>query len=151
MTRPWPYLLIPAATVAAALFGGLSTIDAASQYGALTQPSWAPPSSLFGPVWTLLYIGIAVAGVLLWRHGGWGRDMQLWALQMAMNALWSPLFFALQLRAVALLWILVLDAVVLWLIVRTWRLRWPAWLLVPYLAWIMFATALNAAVWWLNR
>ncbi len=140
------------AVAAAALGGSLSTIDAVEQYGELEQPSWAPPSWVFGPVWTLLYVAIAVAGFRLWQEGTRSPLFIGWVVQLVMNALWSPLFFAWEFRGLALAWILTMDVLVGWLVWRSWR-REPAasYLLMPYLAWILFATALNAAVWWLNR
>lgn len=147
----WIALVVVALAVAAtAVVGSFAAIDSADQYGNLEQPGWAPPSWLFGPVWTILYVFIAVAGFLLWKEDGWSTDGKLWAAQLFFNALWTPFFFAWELRLVALVWILALDVLVAWLIVRTWP-RWPALFMAPYLAWILFATALNAAVWWLNR
>lgn len=134
----------------AAVGGSLAAIDASDQYGALEQPSWAPPGWLFGPVWTVLYIAIAVAGFLTWKAHGTGTDSRLWAGQVVVNGFWTPLFFAWELRLVALFWILLLDSLVVWFMVRNWN-TWRAWLMLPYLAWIAFATALNAAVWWHNR
>ncbi len=143
-----------AAAVAAALVGSLATVDASDRYEELEQPGWAPPSWLFGPVWTTLYAMIAVAGWLAWREVGsaWAPPLRLYWIQLVLNALWSPLFFALELRSAALAWILALDVVVALTILAFRRLNpLAALLLLPYLAWILFATALNAAVWWLNR
>ncbi len=141
-----------AAVTVAALGGSLAAIDAADQYAALDQPSWAPPSWLFGPVWTALFIAIAVAGWRLWRGGASSPGFIGWCVQLAMNALWTPLFFAWELRGLALVWILAMDAIVTWLVWRSWRRdRVVAYLLLPYLAWILFASCLNAAVWLLNR
>lgn len=145
-----PLLVIVLAVAAAAALGSLAAIDAADEYGRLAQPSWAPPGWLFGPVWTVLYAGIAFAGWRIWLAGGWSTDMRIWTAQLAVNALWTPIFFAWGQRGLALVWILVLDTLVAALVWRTWRMGWPAWLLVPYLAWVLFATALNAAVWWMN-
>ncbi len=130
--------------------GTASTLGAADDYGELVQPAWAPPSWLFGPVWTVLYAMIAIAGWLIWRDEKWGLSTGLWAGQMVVNGLWSPMFFAWELRLQALVWIVLLDILVAWLIARQWK-RTAAWLLLPYLAWIAFATVLNASIWWLNR
>ncbi len=145
--------LFVAVTVAAALVGSLSTLEAAAVYGELEQPSWAPPPWLFGPVWTILYAGIAVAGWLAWKeHGTKSPEVMLWGAQMAMNALWSPLFFAWGLRGLALVWILAMAAVLVAFIWRTRNnARVAAILFAPYLAWVLFASCLNASVWWLNR
>jgi benzodiazapine receptor len=77
---------------AAAAIGALASIRAAEFYGQLTQPSWAPPASLFGPVWMVLYALMAVAAWLLWREGGFGRHaraLTLFVVQLAANALWT--------------------------------------------------------------
>lgn len=142
-----------AVVAAAAAVGSLATLDAREQYGALEQPAWAPPGWLFGPVWTLLYAAMAVAAWRVWlRVGLRSPEMALFGAQLAVNALWSPLFFAWGLRGVALAWILLLDALVAATALRFWaRDRVAGALLAPYLLWVLFATALNASVWWLNR
>lgn len=124
-------------------------------YVTLNKPSWNPPSWLFGPVWTLLYIMMAIAAWLVWRKGGWALQrwpLSLFVIQWLLNAIWTPLFFGMHLIGLALV-----DIVLLWIaIVATlaafWRVSRPAaWLLVPYLMWVSFATALNFAIWQLNR
>jgi benzodiazapine receptor len=148
--KDWIALVVIVVSVGlAAGVGSLTAIDAVEQYGELEQPAWAPPSWLFGPVWFALYIAIAVAGFLVWREQGWAIDGKLWVGQLVLNGLWTPFFFALEWRLFALLVILALDAVAITFLVRQWP-RWPARLFVPYIAWICFATALNAAVWRLN-
>lgn len=144
--------LIVVATVAT--LSSLATIRAAAIYGELESPAWGPPSWLFGPVWTTLYAMMAVAGWRVWRTGaGWDSPALRWfGIQLVLNGFWSPIFFALELRFVALVVILMLVGAV----VQTIRSFAPidrasAWLLAPYLAWISFATLLNAAMWWLNR
>ena len=81
------------AVAAVAVIGSLSAVSAASDYAALQRPSWAPPSWLFGPVWTVLYVMIAFSGWLAWRAGA-RRSLALFGLQLVLNALWTPLFFA---------------------------------------------------------
>jgi len=122
-------------------------------YAALQRPAFAPPNWVFGPVWTLLYLMIAVAGWRLWRRAGWShRASRLWLLQIGLNALWTPLFFGLQWRGVALLEIVLLWAAILATIFAARAVDRPAsWLLVPYLCWVSFASVLNAGFWWLNR
>lgn len=152
--REWLALPLFVAIVAAvAVAASLATINAASAYGELLGPAWAPPSWLFGPVWTVLYGCIAVAGWMAWRMGGW-RDPAMAAFwtQLVLNGAWSPLFFALQWRGAALVCIVALDIVVAVLVALLWgRSRPAALLLVPYLVWILFATALNYSYWDLNR
>jgi len=139
---------------AASAVGALASIQAQTFYGQLVQPSWAPTASVFGPVWTALYALMAIAAWLVWRAGGFGSNrtaLSIFVIQLALNALWSWLFFAWHLGAYALV-----DIVVLWLFIAAtiiifWRVRPLAGaLLIPYLLWVSFATALNYSVWQLN-
>jgi benzodiazapine receptor len=134
--------------------GAIASASAASFYGALAQPSWAPPAWLFGPVWSVLYILIGIAAWLVWReHGFRGActALKLFVAQLFANALWTWIFFvwhqgALSLAEIVALWLLIAST-----ILAFWRLhRLAALLLVPYLAWVSFATALTAALWRLN-
>lgn len=124
-------------------------------YAQLRKPSWNPPSWLFGPVWTALYTMMAISAWLVWRRGGFAanaRPLGLFAVQLVFNALWSWLFFGLKNPALALI-----DIVLLWVAIAAtlaafYRVhRVAGWLLVPYLAWVSFATVLNATLWLLNR
>jgi benzodiazapine receptor len=121
-------------------------------YAGLRKPSWNPPNWVFAPVWTALYAMMAVAAWLVWQRVGLSRECALFLLQLALNAAWTWLFFGLKRPALALA-----DIVVLWMaigatLVAFWHVRSLAGLLLaPYLAWVTFATALNAAVWWLNK
>ncbi len=145
--------LVPflAAVTAVAVIGGLAAGSAGQTYRALDLPAFAPPSWLFGPVWSVLYLMIAVAGWLVWRENGWDRALTLWSAQLVLNLVWTPLFFAADLYALALVDIVVLLVAVAATIVWFRRTsRAAAWLLVPYLAWVAFATALNAAIVVLN-
>jgi benzodiazapine receptor len=123
-------------------------------YKRLRKPSWRPPDRLFAPVWTLLYLLIAVSGWLVWREAGFGGaalPLTVYVLQIALNAAWTPLFFGLHRPDLGFV-----DIVLVWMsIIATIVLFYPihvvaALLLVPYLAWVTFATALNFAVWRLN-
>lgn len=124
-------------------------------YAALVKPAWNPPGWLFGPVWTLLYAMMAVAAWLIWQKGGWKtqkRALVLYLVQWALNALWTPLFFGLHQPGWAFAEILVLDMVVLATLLAFWPVRRAAaLLLLPYAAWIAFATVLNFTIWQLNR
>lgn len=151
-TRPWRTLLPFLVAVAlVAGVGGLAAAGAQATYRALELPAYAPPPWLFGPVWSVLYVMIGVAGWLLWRAGGWDRVLWLWVVQLVLNLAWTPLFFAADLYTVALAEIAALAVAVALLI--AWsrhRSRAAAWLLAPYLAWVCFATALNAGIVVLN-
>jgi benzodiazapine receptor len=145
------WLLLSFATAA---LGALASVQAASFYQQLAQPSWAPPASVFGPVWSVLYALMGVAAWLVWREGGWRRQagvLGVFVLQLALNALWSWLFFAWRHGALAFA-----DIVLLWLLIVAcvigfWRVRPLAGaLLLPYLCWVSFAATLNYAVWHLN-
>lgn len=120
-------------------------------YAALAKPVFNPPAWLFAPVWTVLYVLIAVAGWRVWRHARGGAAMKLWWAQLVLNFLWSPVFFAAHAIGAALGIIVLLLALILAFIGVTWRQdRAAAWLFVPYAAWVAFATALNAAIFSLN-
>lgn len=143
-----------AVTAVAAGLGSAASIQASSFYGQLVQPSWAPPASWFGPVWSTLYLLMALAAWWVWRTAGWQgarRALTLYLVQLAVNALWSWLFFAWHQGALAFVDVLVLLALVAATLVAFWRVRPGAGLLlVPYLLWVGFASALNFAVWRLN-
>ncbi len=124
-----------------------------SWYAGLVKPAWTPPNALFGPVWSVLYLCIAVAGWLVWRRGGAGAPpLVFWAGQLALNALWSWLFFGLHRPLWALCDIVLLWAAALAFAAAAWGAsRLAAMLFAPYLVWVAYAAALNAALWRLNR
>ncbi|MET9325987.1 TspO/MBR family protein [Tsukamurella sp. NPDC003166] len=151
--HPLALLISLAAVAVVALLGGLASADAAGEYARLAQPPWAPPSKLFGPAWGLLYLLMAIAAWLVWRRTpSWrSRAIRLYAVQLLVNLAWTPLFFALELRAVALGVIVLLDLLVIATIAAFSAVtRTAAALLVPYLGWILFATALNYSIVMLN-
>jgi translocator protein len=135
--------------------GAVASIQAKSFYNQLVQPNWAPPPEVFGPVWTVLYVLMAIAAWLIWRSGGFRANryaLTLFMLQLAFNALWSWLFFAWQLGAFALADVLVLWILIVLTQIAFWRVRPLAGaLLIPYLLWVSFATALNYSLWQLNQ
>jgi tryptophan-rich sensory protein len=141
-------------TAAAGGLGALASVDAREFYAALDRPAWAPPAGLFGPVWTLLYVVMAVAAWLIWRERGFARArgaLGLFVAQLAVNALWSWLFFAWHRGAGAFADILVMLLLIVATIIAFARIRkLAAALLVPYLAWVCFAAALNYSVWQRN-
>jgi benzodiazapine receptor len=153
-SRPPTWVVLPrflAAVAVVAIVGGLAAGSAAQTYRALELPPFAPPSWLFGPVWTVLYVAMAVAAWLVWRESGWNRALTLWSVQLVLNLAWTPLFFSAGWYAAALVDIVALLVLVALTIVAAARSsRLAAGLLVPYLAWVAFATALNAAIVVLN-
>jgi tryptophan-rich sensory protein len=140
----------------AAAIGGLSGGGAGGGwYADLVKPPWTPPSWVFGPVWTVLYGMMAVAAWLVWirrHHQPVAVPLTAFALQLVLNATWSPLFFGLHRVDLASA-----DLVLLWgvLVVTVWlflrRCAIAGLLLMPYLLWVTFAAALNFAIWRLNR
>lgn len=120
-------------------------------YANLNQPSFTPPNWLFGPVWTVLYAMVGIAGWRTRQRRYHGIAMQVWFGQLAVNLTWSPVFFGLHLIGLALLIIAVMVLLTIVFIRLTWHTdRIAAYLMLPYLAWISFASILNAAFWVLN-
>lgn len=124
-------------------------------YPTLAKPWFTPPNWVFGPAWTTLYTLMGIAAYLIWQRG-WERGVVRAALfvygaQLLLNALWSPVFFGLRAPGPGLIVIVLLWGAIVVTIVWFARVsRAAAWLLAPYLAWVTYATALNAAIWWLN-
>ena len=118
-------------------------------YATLAKPSFNPPNWVFAPVWTLLYVLIAIAGARTWESGSGGFG--LWLGQMALNFAWTPVFFGLHRPGLALAIILGLLALILAFIATRWRAdRISVLLFVPYAAWVVFASVLNASIVALN-
>jgi tryptophan-rich sensory protein len=136
--------------------GGLVTSSSlGSWYPELRKPSFNPPNGVFGPVWTTLYVLMAIAAWRVFRRRDSGRlrstGLALWGVQLALNLGWSCLFFGLRSPAAALAEIVVLLAAIAATASVFWRVDRPAGiLLVPYLAWVAFASALNFEIWRLN-
>ena len=157
MTRFAALAIAVGAPLLVGALGGVVTAGAVRDwYPTLQRPSFAPPAWVFGPVWTALYLAMGVASWLVWRAGAERPEVRgalwLYAAQLVLNLAWSFLFFGLRRPSLALVEIVVL----LGFIVAT-ALRFAAisglagGLMAPYAAWVAFATALNAAFWWLNR
>ena len=134
---------------AAGAVGAIASVDAASFYGELSKPSWAPPASIFGPVWTALYALMGIAAWLVWRSPGpKAVALALFVAQLAANALWSWLFFSWRLGPAAAAEVLVLLALIVATVAAFWhRNRLSAFLLLPYLLWVSFASVLTWALW----
>ncbi|MFP4611190.1 MAG: TspO/MBR family protein [Thiohalophilus sp.] len=134
--------------------GAWVSIEAGSFYLQLQRPSWAPPASVFSPVWTTLFILMAVAAWLVWRVNGFAGArvaLSLYLAQLVFNVLWSWLFFGWQRGGLAFVDVIGLWCLILATLIAFWRISRPAGLLlVPYLLWVSFAVVLNYTVWQLN-
>lgn len=137
--------------ISAAAIGG--SFEAGEWYIKLNKPAWTPPSWLFGPVWGVIYVLIALAAWRVWETGHYSRlgALSWWAIQLVLNAAWSWLFFGLERPGWAWLEMSILIAIVA-LCVKAFRLlsKPAAYLMLPYLAWLVFAWLLNLAIWTMN-
>lgn len=158
--------------IAAVVLGGLTfgaawfgaSFPPGEWHAALTKPSWNPPNWIFGPVWTFLYLSMAVAAWLVWKESGLGAaagpsaagpsaavPLAFFVAQLVLNAAWSWLFFGLHRMDLALIDIIALLVLIVITCVLFWRVSTIAGLLfVPYILWVTFAAALNVALWRLN-
>lgn len=147
-------VLLLAVCYAVAALGGLAASDSGSTYRSLDRPAWAPPSWLFGPVWTVLYATIAFSAWLVLRHrplAAARKEMTFWGLQLALNLAWTPLFFGADRYGLAFLDIcLLLAALAVTMLLFRRRSPVAALLLVPYALWVLYAASLNFAIWRLN-
>lgn len=151
----YPYLVLGGFCVACTLVALTGALFPPGEwYERLAKPSWTPPNWVFGPVWTVLYVMIAVSGWLVWRESGFaGARTAFWiyGVQLVLNGLWSAIFFGMKRPGLA-----IIDVVALWLSIAATIVAFiphstlAAWLLAPYLAWVTLATALNISVWRLN-
>lgn len=144
--------------VAIGYLSGLVTREGVETwYPTLQKPAFNPPNSLFAPVWTILYIMMGAAAGLVWSRIDSQKEtvkkgLTFFWIQLALNALWSYLFFGLHNPLLALL-----EIIVLWLMIYETFAQFnkvnkiAAYLFIPYLLWVTFATILNASIWWLNR
>lgn len=149
--------LVVLVCVSLGYFSGMVTRESVTTwYPTLVKPFFNPPNWIFAPVWTLLYILMGIAAGLVWTSGSDEKAVKkalgFFALQFALNMLWSYLFFGLHNPILALV-----EIILLWLMIwETYNMfrkinKTAGYLLIPYLAWVSFATILNASIWWLNR
>ena len=138
----------------ASAIGAIASIQAESFYQQLTQPAWAHPAWVFGPVWTTLYAMMAISAWLVWRVEGFrahSTALNLFLVQLAVNSLWSWLFFAWHLGSLSFIDIILLWLLIVLTLLAFWRVRVLAGLLlVPYLLWVSFAAVLTYSIWQLN-
>ena len=148
-----PYLTL--AFFVVLVLGGGTLIGVTTQpggwYAGLIKPSFNPPNWVFAPVWTLLYLLIAIAGWRTWQRDSRTAAMTAWFIQLGLNFIWSPVFFGAHRIGLALAIIVALLAAIFSFIATAWS-RDPVapWLFMPYAIWVAFATVLNAAIWHLN-
>lgn len=137
---------------AAAAVGAIASVNAAAFYAELSKPPWAPPAEVFGPVWTVLYLLMGVSAWLVWREPRPSRGaLVLFGVQLAANALWSWLFFAWHRGALATVEVLLLLVLIIATVRAFWQSsRLAAALMLPYLLWVCFASALTWSVWQRN-
>lgn len=134
---------------------GFSTIDSITNwYQFLNKPSFNPPNWIFGPVWTLLYLIMGIAVALIWHtpHPNQKRALQLFAVQFVLNLGWSFIFFNLRELGIAFVEIIAMLIAIIFTIVAFYKInRKAAFLMIPYLCWVSFASVLNFSIWFLNR
>ena len=151
--NPRSLLLLAAFLIVVFAVGGVIGFSTApgEWYAGLNKPSFNPPHWLFGPVWSVLYVLIAVAGWRTFLRDSGGTAMKLWIAQMVLNWAWSPTWFGLQLLWPAFIIISAMLALIVAFIIVTWRKdRASALMFVPYAAWVGFAGSLNLAIALLN-
>jgi benzodiazapine receptor len=150
MSKALTYLVFIAIALGGGLAIGINNLPG-EWYQSLAKPPFNPPNWIFGPAWSILYVLIGIAGARTWMRGHLSVGMLIWAGQMVVNFLWSPFFFGLQMPPVALAIIVVLWVLILAFIANRWNAdRIAAWLFLPYLAWVSFATLLNGSIVYLN-
>jgi benzodiazapine receptor len=151
------FIICLALTFSAAFVGSLFTREAVPDwYATLNKPSFTPPNWLFGPVWTILYLLMAISAFIVWQKGLPNPAVRialiLYLIQLILNALWSVIFFGLKLPLIAFVEILLLWSAIVFTILTFARVSIAAALmLVPYILWVSFAAVLNFFIWFLNR
>ena len=156
--KNWVKLLIALAVPQIAGLSGVLFTDTgeSSWYQQIQKPSWNPPGYIFGPVWTTLYVLMGIAFYLVWKSNAPEKvkrpAMTLWVVQLVLNFLWTLIFFGAHQLGWALVEIIVLWIAILLTIFAFARIsKTAAWLMVPYIAWVSFASILTATIWHLNQ
>ena len=153
-------LIVVVTCLAIGYFSGMVTQSSIKTwFPTLIKPSFNPPNWVFAPVWSMLYIIMGIAAGLVWNRMEASKDKELvkkslifFAIQLGLNALWSVLFFGLRNPMLA-----IIEIVLLWLMIYETYIKFgkidkiAGYLFLPYLAWVSFASILNASIWWLNR
>ena len=158
MNKNFKILTFVATCMTVGYFSGLVTRSAITTwYPTLIKPIFNPPNWIFAPVWSLLYVLMGIAAGLVWTKMDHEKEMVkkallFFAIQLALNSLWSVLFFGLKNPLLALIEIVILLLMIYETYLKFAKInRMASFLLIPYLAWVSFATVLNASIWWLNR
>jgi len=158
MNKYMKILIFVATCLAVGYFSGIATQSSVNTwFPTLVKPSFNPPGWVFAPVWSFLYIIMGIAAGLVWSRIDYEREavrkaLLFFAIQLALNALWSILFFGIKNPLLALV-----EIVLLWLMIYETYVKFAkidkiaGYLFIPYLLWVSFATVLNASIWWLNR
>lgn len=150
MNKALTYIVFIAVSLGGGLLIGTNNLPG-EWYQSLAKPVFNPPNWIFGPVWSILYVLIGIAGARTWLRGHLSAAMLIWAGQMVLNFLWSPFFFGAEMPKAALVVIVILLGLVLAFIANRWSSdRISATLFLPYAAWVGFATILNASIAYLN-
>jgi benzodiazapine receptor len=153
-------LIVVVTCLAIGYFSGMATQSSIKTwFPTLIKPSFNPPNWVFAPVWSMLYIMMGIAAGLVWDRMEASKDKELvkkslvfFAIQLGLNALWSVLFFGLRNPMLALI-----EIALLWLMIYETYIKFgkidkiAGYLFLPYLAWVSFASILNASIWWLNK
>lgn len=144
-------LLIP---LVGGFISGILAMGGIKEFDSLIKPVLAPPGFIFPIVWTILYVLMGISSYLVYQENDYSSSccLKIYALNLFVNFLWSPIFFGLNLRLFALIWIILLDIIVVYMIVCFYKVnKKAAYLQIPYLVWCLFATYLNLAFYLLNR
>lgn len=140
--------------LALGLLSGFSTVESINNwYRFINKPVWNPPNWLFGPVWTLLYVMMGIALALVWhtKHQNKKRAVTFFVIQFALNIAWSFIFFNLHAIGLAFAEIMIMFILIAFTMAAFYKISKPAaWLMIPYLTWVSFATVLNGSIWYLN-
>ncbi len=147
----WRITLAIAIPLGGGVIIALLTQNTMSKFGAFNQPPLAPPAILFPIAWTILYTLMGLASYFIWRTGKGKIALILYAIQLAFNFIWTPLFFALDQFWLAFVWLLIMWAIILALMIKTFKISKPAfYMLLPYILWCTFAAYLNCGIAILN-
>lgn len=156
MKNTFKLIIAIALSELAGIIGSIFTISAIPNwYATLARPALNPPSWIFGPVWTTLYVLMGIATFLVWKKG-WGQKnvqkaLSVFGFQLVLNALWSIIFFGLHSPSWAFVDIVAMWFTIVWTMILFYKISKPAmWLLVPYILWVSFAGYLNFMIWILN-